>query len=121
MNTVIKVTHKDRKSIAASGIYQLKYRKNSVVKAPAGSFGCMCFETLQAAEEYVAWGFFDNILYLRVKGLGKASAPQTLSFYTYEDALRDFYATFEVYVAGTLLLRQPPPGMICYPAVRVLD
>ena len=121
MNTVIKVTHKDRTSIATSGIYQLKYRKNSVVKAPVGSFGCMCFETLQEAGKFVSWGFFENILYLRVKGIGEASFPRTLSFYAYEDALREFYVAFETHNIQTYRLRHPPFGTICYQAVRVLD
>ena len=115
MRTVIKVTSRNRKSIFAHGIYELKYEKGSIVKAPVDSLGCMCFETLPDAEKFVIRGSFRYILYLKVTGLGEESVPSMLSVYSSERALRAFYAS----KPGSL--RPPPTGTVCYPEVLVLD
>ena len=115
MRTAIKVTRKNRKSIFAHGIYELKYEKGSIVKAPVDSLGCMCFETLPDAEKFVTRGSFQHILYLKVTGLGEESFPRILSFYSSEKTLRMFYTS------KLRLLRSPPTGTVCYPEVLVLD
>ena len=119
MAIVIKVTQKDRSSLAALGAYRLVYWKNSLVKAPEGSLGCMCFETVAIARKFISYNFFsyrETCKYLRIEGFGEPQFPTRISLNATESSLHVFYHEVDV-----LNAMPPPKGTICYPEVLVLD
>ena len=124
--TVIKVTTHARRSLLAHGIYRLQYLPDTYVKATEGSVGCMCFESLTLARDFINYTYSyaqrKQFLYLRVRGIGGFLYRPRVSGDTTAMGLKEFYVYFRT-SARDLIINCiiAPPGTICFPEIYVLD
>ena len=112
-----KVVNLDDKSCTTSGNFSLTYSKGSQVTADPLSLGIFTFHTRQAAERFSeANGCKTKVK--RVLPIGRGRTPDHISVFTDTISLKDWYHDV---VPEYYYRQQPPPGTICYPAVKVLD
>jgi len=114
-----KVLYKDRCSHAVNPrdeMYDLKYENGSKVKAPEGSLGVFCFETLEHVDKYLEDTSRLNIQVVKVNGVGDPIRPLRICDIV-SSSLSQFYHT----INNPLASMNPPEGTICFQEVEVLE
>jgi len=114
---IIKIP--ERVSLYAEGKYQLKYPVGSIVSAPEGTLGIMCFSTEEHALKFIVSNELDLSQHTitEVEGLGKPLFPERISWISSENCIREFYRQHKQYFP---VLTKPPEGTVCFPQIHVL-
>jgi len=111
--------------------YQLRYFKDTVVEAPAGTLGIMVFRRRYQAKQFILrLPRILRLIIIRVEPLGRGTTPQYIARRgsTYSDELDIFYKT--KYVNKKFIgdfgyhypnVNFPVEGTLCYDYVRVID
>lgn len=110
------VKKKNRGSIYAKGKYHRTYNKGDTVKAPAGTYGLMCFKDREDAEEFAAAG--EEIITIRPL-LEKEMIPTEVSVISNEAGMDRFYHNRKN--LDPSLITNIPFRTVCYKKIKVLD
>ena len=116
MNIAYKVVDRYRNSyMVESTDYSRVYLFDQVVKAKFGTLGIFTFDTKKRAQDFKI--NTPEMKIIKVEGIGQGQRPKQISLACNSKLqLDDFYAGN--YCRGTV---PPPPGTVCYPAVKVLE
>jgi len=118
-----KVVRKDgvlRVSAFASGLYALKYPKNTIVRAMPGTLGVAVFRRRSEAKKFCEGRCFFEIV--RVLPIGRGRNVKEVCRDQSMYMLDMFYGSEEINSSCyDLTPMAPPPGTIFYPAVEVLE
>ncbi len=105
----------ERVSLYAEGKYQLKYPVGSIVSAPEGTLGIMCFSTKEHALKFVGRrGLLVGTTIIEVEGMGGALFPKEIAWLNLEHHIDKFYKLKKA-------TAKPPPGTVCFQKVEVLS
>lgn len=102
-------------------LYNLTYKKGTVVRARRGSYGCFCFKTRGAAVDFSASEFGSIII--RVKAIGTIKpTPKKIPHIRWSN-LKEFKTDLKRLKEGKFIdsTWPVPDGTVCCTAVEVLD
>jgi len=139
---IIKIP--ERVSVYAEGKYQLKYPVGSIVFAPEGTLGIMCFSSKEHALKFLGRrgllvgtaegtlgimcfsskehalkflgrrGLLVGTAIIEVEGMGGALFPKEVAWLNIKRYIDEFYKLKKA-------AAKPPPGTVCFQKVQVLS
>jgi len=81
-----------RVSVYAEGKYQLKYPVGSIVSAPEGTLGIMCFSSREHLLKFIRRrGLLVRTAIIEVEGMGGALFPTEIAWLNFERYINKFY------------------------------